>query len=88
MSERHPISVAHQIKKVIPVRHQSRVDSMIRSFSYKAPEQVGECWLILTDFVNEMVPCPPHEVKLMWQKKAVSILVDRQLDDGTPRSSS
>jgi hypothetical protein len=81
MVVRSPISVAQQIKDVTPVKYHTDIDWYINDFSYKAPEQVGDCFRALTEFCWETLFNKQEYLPNEWQIKVASILSTRPEDE-------
>jgi len=77
---RHPLAIALLMKRALPAHHEQQkyMDWLIDDLSYKAPEQAGECWIKLQDFVNSRLGlCPPAVLDEGWKVKIVSLLIDK-----------
>jgi len=51
---RNPLDVAQQIISVVPDEIQPPFEKLVYDFSYKAPEQQGECWGKLAALCNRL----------------------------------
>lgn len=70
---RNIISVIEEVKIVVPFNEydfHKILDWLRDDVSYKAPEQMGECWIKFSEIMTMHIPPPPTED---WHFKALSI---------------
>jgi len=77
---RHAAEVARQIKEVIPEHWQDDIDWHITNATYKPPEQQSECFVLLSNFCNDILE-NERPLKTEWKRKMIEILIDKPLDD-------
>jgi len=76
---RHASTVARQIKAVIPEHEWDGIDWHIKNAFYKPPEQQRECFILLSEFCNELVD-GEHPLETKWKREMIEILIDEPLD--------
>ena len=72
---RTPGGVANQIMEIVPDVHKERFQRLIQSFAYKAVEQTGECWALLSRLCNSLLE--NGALAEDWQVEMISILTMR-----------
>lgn len=77
---RHAAEVARQIKVVIPEYWHGDIDWHITNASYKPPEQQRDCFVLLSNFCNDVLE-NEYPLKTEWKRKMIEILIDKPLDD-------
>lgn len=76
---RNPIAVTIQMAKVVPSKHRPLFESLASDFSYKAPEQIGECFEKLAYVCNNLLV--EGQLEHDWQVEMISILTMKSKEE-------
>ena len=78
--DRHASVVAQQIKSVIPEYWHKDIDWHIKNASYKPPEQQRECFVMLSNFCNDILE-NERPLETTWKREMIEILINKPLDE-------
>ena len=70
---RHPVEVAGRMRDVVPDEFKPKFDKLISDMGYKAPEQVRDCWFMLSELCNVLLLEGEP-----WKKEMVGILIEKE----------
>ncbi len=75
---RSALSIAYEVKGALPDEYQDRIDSIIESIKFAAPEMMGIHAQRINDFVNNITNYPPKEE---WEFKVIAALMDISVEE-------
>lgn len=81
---RFPDQVAKQIKEKLPDELKEEMDWYIKDFSFKAPEQIPECFSVLSEKLQEIIREDTNGCLILtkeWHFEVAAILSDKSVEE-------